>query len=167
MAFAIRSSAFAPGGQIPSQFTCEGQKLSPELSWSDVPQEARALALIVDDPDAPDPAAPLRVFTHWVLYNIPPDAPGLREGVTPSSLPAGTRLGVNDYGDEGWGPPCPPRGRHRYVFKLYALDAPLPDLGRPTKPELERAMQGHVLAEAQLIGTYEKRHHVRRHHPQI
>ncbi|HLV67484.1 MAG TPA: YbhB/YbcL family Raf kinase inhibitor-like protein [Polyangiaceae bacterium] len=158
MAFAIRSSAFAQGGPIPTEFTCEGQKLSPEISWSDVPEKARALALIVDDPDAPDPDAPRRVFTHWVLYNIPPDAAGLREGATPGLLPEGTRLGLNDFGEEGWGAPCPPRGRHRYFFKLYALDEPLPDLGLPTKAELERAMQGHVLAEAELVGTYAKAH---------
>jgi len=121
-----------------------------------VPANAKSLALIVDDPDAPDPAAPRMVWVHWVLYNLPPGVAGLPEGVAPRDLPEGARQGVNDWKRVGYGGPCPPIGRHRYFHKLYALDTVLPDLGAPTKAKLAKAMQGHILAEVELIGTYQR-----------
>jgi len=155
MALKLTSSAFVHNGEIPIKYTCEGQDVSPPLSWSDVPPNAKSLALIVDDPDAPDPAAPKLTWVHWVLYNIPPSANALAEAV--KQLPAGTREGLNDWQRTGYGGPCPPIGRHRYFHKLYALDTVLPDLGRPTKAKLESAMKGHVIGHTELIGTYQKR----------
>lgn len=155
MTLTLTSTAFAHGGQIPSKYTCEGEDVSPPLAWSGVPAEARSLVLIVDDPDAPDPAAPKMTWVHWVLYNIPARASGLPEAVEP--LPAPTLEGVNDWRRTGYGGPCPPIGRHRYFHKLYALDIALPDLGRPTKAKLEAQMKGHVVAQAELMGTYQKR----------
>jgi hypothetical protein len=152
----IASSAFAEGQSIARQYTCEGTDTSPPLAWSAVPEGAKSLVLIVDDPDAPDPAAPRMTWVHWLLYNLPPTSTGLPEGVARGGLPAGTLEGLNDWRRTGYGGPCPPIGRHRYFFKLYALDRALPDLNRPTKPILEKAMQGHVLAEAVLVGTYQK-----------
>jgi hypothetical protein len=157
MALALTSTAFEPGGAIPAEYTCQGKNVSVPLAWSGLPVGTRSLALIVDDPDAPDPAAPKMTWVHWVLYNIPPTATGLPEAVEPKALPAGTLEGRNDWGRTGYGGPCPPVGRHRYFFKLYALDVALPDLGQPDKARLERAMQGHVLAQQQLVGTYAKR----------
>jgi hypothetical protein len=157
MALALTSTAFEPGGAIPAAYTCQGKNVSVPLAWSGVPAGTRSLALIVDDPDAPDPAAPKMTWVHWVLYNIPPTATGLPEAVEPKALPAGTLEGRNDWGRTGYGGPCPPVGRHRYFFKLYALDVALPDLGQPDKARLERAMQGHVLVQQQLVGTYAKR----------
>jgi Raf kinase inhibitor-like YbhB/YbcL family protein len=156
MALTISSPAFAAGGEIPSEYTCEGADTSPRLEWSGAPTGTKSFALILDDPDAPDPAAPWRVWVHWVLYNLPADATGLPEDVGSDGLPAGTLEGTNDWNRTGYGGPCPPIGRHRYFFKLYALDATLPDLGEPRKAELEKAMRGHVLGEAQVIGTYQK-----------
>jgi Raf kinase inhibitor-like YbhB/YbcL family protein len=153
-ALRIASAAFAPQGAIPIRHTCEGHDVSPPLSWSGIPPTARTLALIVDDPDAPDPAAPRRTWVHWILYDIPIDAPGLPEAV--KGLPAGTREGRNDWQRTGYGGPCPPIGQHRYFFKLYALDTALPDLARPDKATLEAAMKGHVVAQAELVGTYQK-----------
>ncbi|MGH8728329.1 MAG: YbhB/YbcL family Raf kinase inhibitor-like protein [Burkholderiales bacterium] len=150
----LKSSVFKHESEIPRQYTCQGKDFSPPLSWSDIPSPAKSLALIVDDPDAPDPAAPKRVWVHWVLYNIPTSADGLEEGV--KTLPAGTKEGANDWGRTGYGGPCPPIGRHRYFFKLYALDATLPDLNKPNKAALEKAMQGHIVEQAELIGTYQK-----------
>ena len=150
----LASTAFVNGGDIPGRHTCEGQDISPPLTWSGLPDTTRSLALIVDDPDAPDPARPQRTWVHWVLYDIPPGASGLPEGGTP--LPDGTREGMNDWNRSGYGGPCPPIGRHRYFFKLYALDQMLPDLHTPKKGPLEHAMQGHVLAHAELLGTYQK-----------
>jgi Raf kinase inhibitor-like YbhB/YbcL family protein len=157
MTFSLTSPAFAEGGEIPTRYTCEGEDVSPPLAWSEPPDGARSLALIVDDPDAPDPNAPRMTWVHWVLYNLPPTAGQLPEGVAPGALPAGTREGLNDWKRTGYGGPCPPIGRHRYFHKLFALDTVLPDLGRPTKAQLERAMQGYVLAGAELVGTYEKK----------
>jgi len=157
MSLTITSTAFEPEGAIPSLYTCEGKDISPPLTWSGTPAAAKSLAIIVDDPDAPDPAAPKMTWVHWVLYDIPPTAGGLPEAVPASALPAGTREGVNDWGRTGYGGPCPPIGRHRYFHKLYALDTLLPDLKRPTKAVLEKAMQGHILAQAALMGTYQKR----------
>jgi Raf kinase inhibitor-like YbhB/YbcL family protein len=153
----LTSPAFRPGAEIPTVHTCEGADMSPPLEWSGVPGRAKSLALIVDDPDAPDPNAPRMTYVHWVLYNIPPSATGLPEGAGPSKLPAGTREGTNDWKRTGYGGPCPPIGRHRYFHKLYALDAELPDLGAPTKAQLEKAIEGHVLEKTELVGTYEKK----------
>lgn len=150
----LSSAAFAHQGAIPSKYSCEGADLSPLLSWNGLPPDTKSLALIVDDPDAPDPAAPKMTWVHWVIYNVPPTAPGLPEGA--SALPAGTLQGMNDWHRTGYGGPCPPIGRHRYFHKLYALDTVLPDLGRPTKVILEKAMKGHILGQAELVGTYQK-----------
>ena len=154
MTLQLTSTAFSPMGSIPAGHTCDGRDVSPPLSWAGVPQGAKSLALMMYDPDAPDPAAPKRTWVHWVLYNLPVDATGLAEGAS-TNLPAGTREGMNDWHRTGYGGPCPPIGRHRYFFTLYALDMALPDLGRPTKAALEKAMQGHVLVETELIGTYQ------------
>lgn len=156
MALTISSTAFQPAGEIPSQFTCQGQDLSPPLQWQGIPPGTRSLVLIVDDPDAPDPKAPKMTWVHWVLYNLPPETGGLPKGATTADLPAGTLEGVNDWQRTGYGGPCPPIGRHRYFHKLYALDAVLPDMKRPAKAEVEAAMQGHILEQAELMGTYEK-----------
>ena len=156
MPFTIESSAFGQQGEIPKKHTCEGQDVSPPLSWSGIPSGAKSLALIVDDPDAPDPAAPKMTWVHWILYDLPATAGGLPEEVKSDGLPTGTKQGKNDWKRTGYGGPCPPIGRHRYFHKLYALDVELGDLNEPTKAELEKAMRGHVLAEAELIGTYQK-----------
>jgi hypothetical protein len=156
MALVLTSTAFTHGGSIPATHTCQGRDTSVPLAWSDLPAGTRSLALIVDDPDAPDPAAPKMTWVHWVLYNIPPSVGGLPEAVKPQALPEGTLEGRNDWGRTGYGGPCPPIGRHRYFFKLYALDVVLPDLGQPDKPRLERAMKGHILAKHELVGTYAK-----------
>lgn len=152
----LASPSFEDQGGIPKRQTCEGEDLSPPLEWSGVPAGAKSLALIVDDPDAPDPAKPQRVWAHWILYNLPPSDGKLAEGVAPADLPGGTLPGRNDWKAAGYRGPCPPVGRHRYVFKLYALDAALPDLREPSKADLERAMSGHVLAVAELVGLYQK-----------
>lgn len=157
MRLTLSSSAFQPGGSIPAACTCEGANRSPPLSWNGLPPGTKSLALIVDDPDAPDPAAPRMTWVHWVLYDIPPTATNLPADVAAAALPAGTREGVNDWQRTGYGGPCPPIGRHRYFHKLYALDTLLPDLDRPSKAQLAQAMHGHVLAQAELIGTYQKK----------
>lgn len=156
MAMTITSQAFSPNGAIPRKYTCEGDDVSPPLAWSGVPTGARSLVLILDDPDAPDPAAPEMTWVHWVLYNIPVGATGLKEAIPAKELPQGTLEGINDWKRTGYGGPCPPIGRHRYFHKLYALDTVLPGLGKPTKATLEKAMQGHVLEKVELIGTYQK-----------
>jgi Raf kinase inhibitor-like YbhB/YbcL family protein len=156
MAFTL-TSTFGPNGSIDTKHTCEGSDVSPPLSWSDAPAGTKSLALIVDDPDAPDPKAPKMTWVHWVLYDIPATATELPEGVKKNQLPAGTKEGLNDWNRAGYGGPCPPIGRHRYFHKLYALDTVLAELGTPTKAELEAAMKGHILGKAELIGTYEKR----------
>jgi Raf kinase inhibitor-like YbhB/YbcL family protein len=156
MSLTLTSSAFKSGGPIPTKYTCDGPDLSPPLAWSGVPPAARSLVLIVDDPDAPDPAAPKMTWVHWVLYNLPPGSTGLPEGVSRDALPSGTLEGITDFRRTGWGGPCPPIGRHRYFFKLYALDQTLPATARQTKAQLERAMTGHVVGAAELMGTYQK-----------
>ena len=156
MALKITSSAFQPNGSIPSQYTCEGKDISPPLTWSPASGKAKSFALIVDDPDAPDPAKPQRVYVHWVVHNIPPTATGLPENASKSGLPKGAVQGKNDWGKAEYGGPCPPIGRHRYFFKLYALDTGLTGLSSPTKADLERAMKGHVVDSGELIGTYQK-----------
>jgi Raf kinase inhibitor-like YbhB/YbcL family protein len=157
-AMELNSSAFAQFADIPGKYTCEGSDQSPPLAWSGVPTGAKSLALIVDDPDAPDPAAPRMTWVHWVLYNIPPNVTRLEEGASRGpELPAGAVEGLNDWKREGYGGPCPPVGRHRYVHKLYALDAVLPVSKPATKATLERAMQGHILAQCELVGYYKKK----------
>jgi len=156
MPFSLSSPAFAPNDPIPAKYTCEGADISPPLEWSGTPQGTRSLALIIDDPDAPDPAKPKRVFVHWVVYNIPASTTKLPENAAKSGLPPGTMQGTNDFGKQTFGGPCPPIGRHHYHFKLYALDTELSGLKNPTKAQLETAMEGHALDSSQLIGTYEK-----------
>ena len=157
MAMQLTSTAFEDGAEIPIRHTCEGDDDSPALAWTGAPDGTKSFALIVDDPDAPDPAAPKMTWTHWVLYDMPAAATNLSDSVDAAGLPAGTREGVNDWKRTGWGGPCPPVGRHRYFHKLYALDTLLGDLGKPTRAKLEAAMKGHILAEARLMGTYQKR----------
>jgi Raf kinase inhibitor-like YbhB/YbcL family protein len=156
MQLSLTSPEFTDRGRIPRQYTCEGEDVSPPLSWSGAPGETKSFALIIDDPDAPDPAAPRMTWVHWVLYNLPSTVTELPEGVLKEALPAGTCEGQNDWKNLGYGGPCPPIGSHRYFHKLYALGVVLPELGASTKGELEEAMQGHILAKAVLIGTYEK-----------
>lgn len=156
MSLSIISEAFEHKSSIPSLYTCDGQDISPPLSWSGLPPGTKSLALIVDDPDAPDPEAPQMIWVHWVLYNIPPDVEGFPEKGSVATLPQGTKEGLNDWKRTGYGGPCPPIGRHRYFHKLYALDVVLPDLDTPTKKQLEEAMRGHVLEQAELVGTYQR-----------
>jgi len=150
----LTSKAFTENGKIPRVHTCEGDDVSPPLAWTGVPPGAKSLALIVDDPDAPDPRAPRTIWVHWVLYDIPPTSTGLKAGA--KALPPGTRQGRNDWKRVGYGGPCPPIGRHRYFHRLYALDRELPDLEEPTKAELVDAMKGHIIDQFELIGTYQK-----------
>ena len=156
MALSIQSKSFKHNEMIPARYTCDGQDISPLLEWSGIPAEAKSLVLIVDDPDAPDPAAPKMTWVHWVMYNIPVHAQGLEENIPAASFPAGTKEGINDWGRTGYGGPCPPIGRHRYFFKLYALDTVLTDLQQPTKVQVEKAIEGHILAKAELVGTYQR-----------
>lgn len=154
MALLISSPAFAAGAEIPAVHTCEGTDTSPALAWSGAPAGTQSFALIVDDPDAPDPNAPKMTWVHWVLYNLPADCTGLSDAV--SALPTDTKDGTNDWKRTGYGGPCPPIGRHRYFFKLYALDTVLPNLGAATKVQLEAAMHDHVLEQAAVMGTFQK-----------
>ena len=156
-AMELISSSFDNQGLIPKKFTCDGEDISPALAWSYVPEKTKSFALIVDDPDAPDPANPRMTWVHWVLYNIPPGVNSLPEGVKVSHLPKGTLEGLNDWKKTGYGGPCPPIGRHRYFHKLYALDTVLPDLKQPTKAKLEKAMEGHVILRAELVGLYQRK----------
>ena len=156
MALQITSSAFAHLGKIPAQYTCTGRDISPPLAWTGVPPGTQSLALIVDDPDAPDPKAPKMTWVHWVVYNLPPTVTAVPEGAALGALSPEARSGLNDWQRTGYGGPCPPIGRHRYVHKLYALDTKLPSLDRPTKQQVEAAMAGHILAQAELVGTYQK-----------
>lgn len=152
MPLTITSSAFDDGEMIPRRYTCDGDDLSPPLTWSDVPDDVRSLALICDDPDAP-----MGTFVHWVLFNLPADARQLPEGVAAqASLENGALQGNNDFGNIGYGGPCPPGGTHRYKFKLYALDQPLDLQSGAKKSDLLEAMEGHVLADAQLMGKYSR-----------
>lgn len=156
MSLALTSTAFAHNGAIPRKYTCQGEDVSVPLAWSGAPAGTRSFVLIVDDPDAPDPKAPRMTWVHWVLYNIPASAAGLKEGIKPAELPKGTLEGLNDWKRTGYGGPCPPIGRHRYFHKLYALDTVLAGMENPAKADLEQAMKGHVLEKAELIGTYQK-----------
>ena len=156
MSLTLTSKAFSNQSSIPAQYTCEGKNISPPLSWSGVPADTRSLALIVDDPDAPDPAAPKTIWTHWVLYNLPASDGTLPEGTKAADLPQGPREGTNDWKQTGYGGPCPPIGRHRYYFRLFALDLVLPDLGQPSRAKLLASMEGHVVVSCELMGTYRK-----------
>jgi len=158
MSLTITSSSFRHNGDIPVRYTCDGNDVSPPLSWSGVPVGARSLALILDDPDAPDPKAPKMTWVHWVLYNMPPGTTSLAEGMAAKNLPKGSLEGINDWKRAGYGGPCPPVGRHRYFHKLYALDTILPDMNRPTKARLEAAMRGHIVSQAEIVGTYQRSH---------
>jgi Raf kinase inhibitor-like YbhB/YbcL family protein len=156
MTMKLTSTVFAHDAAIPSRYTCDGPNVSPQLAWSGAPAATKSFALVVTDPDAPDPKAPKMTWVHWVIYDLPAEATGLREAVPPKGLPPGTQEGANDWGRTGYGGPCPPIGRHRYVHTLYALDTVLSDLDKPTRAKLLAAMQGHVLATAELIGTYQR-----------
>ena len=149
----VQSAAFSEGNAIPKQYTCDGRDVSPPLSWSGVPAQARSLALICDDPDAPR-----KTWVHWVLFDLPAGTAELPEAVPPGeTTPAGGTQGTNDFRKLGYGGPCPPSGTHRYEYKLAALDAKVGLRGGSTKKELLAAMEGHVLAEAKLTGKYSRR----------
>jgi Raf kinase inhibitor-like YbhB/YbcL family protein len=150
------SPNFENQGNIPGKHTCDGGDISPALAWSDLPEGTKSLVLIVDDPDAPDPANPRMTWVHWVLYNIPATAETLAQGVSAKDLPKGTMEGMNDWKRTGYGGPCPPIGQHRYFHKLYALDIVLPDLNRPTKEKLEKTIEEHVLSKTELVGLYQR-----------
>ena len=151
----ITSRAFAPDGPIPRRYTCDGDDLSPPLAWTDPPLGSHSFILLVDDPDAPDPAAPKRIWVHWIRYNLPPDTKALAEGDGNQPPPDNVREALTDAGTHGYHGPCPPIGRHRYFFRLFALDCVLPDLGRHARRrEVEQAMEGHVLGSAGLMGPY-------------
>lgn len=156
MSLLLTSPAFSHHEAIPKKYTCDGRDMSPPLSWSGLPAGTKSIAVIVDDPDAPDPKAPRMTWVHWVLYNIPPDAGGLPEDATTEKLPAGTKEGLNSWKRTGFGGPCPPIGRHRYFHKVYALDVMLPDHGTMNKDQLEAAMKKHILEKAELVGTYKR-----------
>jgi hypothetical protein len=148
----IESSVFKEGSMIPEKYTCDGENISPPLTWSGIPQETVSLALICDDPDAP-----AGTWVHWVVYNMPAKTVGLRESVpAEKKLPDGSIQGTNDFRNIGYGGPCPPSGTHRYYFKLYALDKKLDLEPGTTKWQLVQSMKGHILAEAQLMGKYSR-----------
>ncbi|MBS0655174.1 MAG: YbhB/YbcL family Raf kinase inhibitor-like protein [Verrucomicrobia bacterium] len=153
MAFILESPGFTDGGAIPASYTCQGSDQSPLLRWKNSPAGTKSFALIVDDPDAP-----VGIWVHWVLYDIPASASAINQGVPPQEiLPDGSKQGVNDFGKIGYGGPCPPKGKpHRYFFKLYALDNQPALKPRATKKELEQAMEGHILSTAELMGTYQR-----------
>ena len=157
MAMTLRSKAFENGGTIPQTYTCQGEDVSPPLSWEGIPRGTRSLVLIVDDPDAPDPNAPQMTWVHWVLFNIPPDAGGLEQDAARGNLPPGSETGLNDWNRADYGGPCPPTGRHRYFFRLHALDKVLRFRHSPDRKEVEAAMSGAVIEQTELVGTYRKR----------
>lgn len=156
MTLSLSSPAFTHNGEIPKTYTCEGLDISPPLQWTGIPEGARSLVLIVDDPDAPDPAAPKVTWVHWILYNLPPNTTALAKGIATRDLPSGTGIGLNNWKRKDYGGPCPPIGRHRYFHKLYALDTVLNLRGSPTKADVEAAMSGHILEQCELMGTYQK-----------
>lgn len=155
MSLSLSSTAFTDGSNIPVRYTCDGDNISPPLSWAGAPSGAKSLVLIVEDPDAPDPNAPERTWVHWMLYNLPANDSGLKQDAKVESLPVGTKEGLNDWQRSGYGGPCPPIGRHRYIHRLFALDIALPELNHPDRATLEKAMSGHVIDEAVLTGTYQ------------
>ncbi len=150
----ISSTAFQIDSTIPQQFTCQGEDISPALAWSGAPEGTECYALLLEDPDAPS-----GTYIHWVIYNIPATERGLSEDFPKrDKLPNGTRQGVNDFKQMGYGGPCPPPGKaHRYYFKLYALDAQINIPGEATRDQLLNAMHGHILAESETMGTYAKK----------
>ena len=156
MTLTLSSPSFSHGGEIPERCTGDGPDASPALRWSGPPEGTKAFALIVDDPDAPDPAAPRRTWVHWVVCDLPAATTALAEGTSGRGMPAGSTEGKNDSGGVGYSGPYPPIGRHRYFFKLYALEAPIGLRAGHTKAELLKAMEGHVLASAELMGTYSR-----------
>lgn len=158
MPLTLTSNAVQHGGEISRTYTCDGEDRSPPIAWSGVPAGTQSLVLVVDNPDAPDPARPRRTWVHWLVYNIPPDVVRIEEGAGGGNghLPQGAKEGVNDWHRSGYSGPCPAIGRHRYVHKLYALDTALPDLHLPTKAKLEQLMRGHILAETHMTGTYQR-----------
>lgn len=156
MTFTLESAYFQNNGMIPERYTCDGWDMSPPLSWRDVPSQAKSLALVIEDLDAPLQNFPERRWTHWLLYNIPPEVDHLAEGRTKKNLPAGSLQGKNDWGRAVYGGPCPPYGKHRYLHKLYALDVVLPDLKTPGKAVFEKAIAGHVISQAELLATYQR-----------
>jgi Raf kinase inhibitor-like YbhB/YbcL family protein len=148
----LTSSAFEEGGMIPSKYTCDGQDISPPLTWDDVPANTESIAVICDDPDAP-----MGTWVHWVLFNLPAEKRELAENVPDDeTLPDGTRQGVTDFGSTDYGGPCPPSGTHRYFFKIYALDIPIDIVSIADKETLLEHMAGHILAEGQLMGKYKR-----------
>ncbi len=152
MKLIVSSSAFQAGELIPKKFTCDGEEVSPPIAWSDVPKETKSVALISDDPDAPR-----GTWVHWVIFNIPPNAKGLPENIQPrSTLPDGSRQGMNDSREIGYGGPCPPSGTHRYYFKVYALNTTLTLESGATKAQLLKAMEGHILGEGEVMGRYKR-----------
>ena len=151
---ALSSSAFAADGAMPSKYSCEGQSVSPPLAWSGAPPNTKSFTLIVQDPDAPDPAAPTKVVTHWVVYDLPATTTTIAEGG--ADLPSSAHQAKNEKGDPSYMGPCPPKGNHRYFFKLYALDSVLPALEGSKEKDIEQAIQGHVVGTGELVGTYQK-----------
>lgn len=152
MTIKLKSAAFANGGMIPKKCTCDGEDVSPPLSWTGIPVAVKGFALICDDPDAP-----MGTWVHWVLFNLPPETKDLPENIPPQTmLENGAKQGKNDFGKVGYGGPCPPSGVHRYFFKIYALDLELALEGGATKEQLLNAMQGHILAHGELMGTYKR-----------
>lgn len=148
--FKLTSNAFKEGEAIPRQYTCDGVNVSPSLEWSGVPKNAKTIAIIADDPDAPS-----GTWVHWVLYNLPADVIGLVENLPArENLRAGGFQGKSDFGKIGYGGPCPPSGSHRYFFKIYAVDSELPLKAGATKAEVEKALEGHIVGQTQLMGTY-------------
>ena len=157
MALVLTSSRFTDGDEIPARYTCDGEDVSPPLAWSGQPAGTDSFVLVVEDPDAPDPANPQRTWVHWVVYNIPNDVESLPDSATPDDLPGQAREGLNDWKRRGWGGPCPPIGRHRYFFRLYALRGFLPDVRDLTADEVRSEMEGRLLEEAELVATYQKK----------
>ena len=152
MTIKLTSAAFQDGGMIPKQYTCDGANISPPLRWDGVPEKARTLALIVDDPDAP-----AKTWVHWIVFNLPASARELTENVPQQQSIMGSGIqGTNDFKKSGYGGPCPPKGTHRYFFKLYALDTELQLDARATKDQLLKAMEGHIIAQGQLMGQYSR-----------
>jgi Raf kinase inhibitor-like YbhB/YbcL family protein len=152
MAIKITSSAFKDGGMIPVLYTCDGKDISPPLTWENIPKGTQSIALICDDPDAP-----MGTWVHWVLFNLPADIRGLTENIPADDiLQNGARHGKNDFRNLGYGGPCPPSGTHRYYFKIYALDKVIDLSAGTTKPRVLKEMDGHVLAEGQLMGRYKR-----------
>lgn len=157
MPFSLHSSSFANNETIPATYTAEGKDISPPLAWKEAPAGTVSFALIVDDPDAPDPQAPTMTWVHWILYNIPASTHELKEGILSKNLPQGAKEGINDFGTTLYGGPNPPIGKHRYFFKLYALSKKLPDIPNLMKKDLENAMRDAIIGKAVLVGTYEKK----------